>query len=105
MPNKNAKHIKQLKSLALSAGNYGMVNAVNAAIHALKIEGRSPWRKVGKHPGKKWEQLPVLAALSGGMVTSTLMPTITGLDSGWRVGHEHVTHWMLWPKHPEKEVK
>ena len=97
-PSKNAEHIKQLKSLALSAGNYGMLNAVNAAIHALRIEGRSPWRKVGKrHPGKKWVCKKVLVAHKlHGVITDKIPP----IDwwSGWK---NQRTHWQPWPEHPE----
>ena len=108
MPN-NAEHIASLQRISIQ--HPGCTKAIAAAIHALKAEGRSPWRKVGKrHPGKKWEGESVLVVTSDGYGDIGRVPTVgewserTWMDYSLR-GDKHITHWQPWPEHPEKEVK
>ena len=95
----NAEHIASLQRISIQ--HPGCTKAIAAAIHALKTEGRSPWRKVGKrHPGTKWVGEAVLTEWSCGRRTIEDMPAEgSGLWAWWLT---YAVRWMPWPEHPEK---
>ena len=107
----NAEYIRLLDNAAARCrleGDGPTCNALGAAIRALRAEGRSSWRKVGKrHPGKRWEHARVIVALANGCRSATIMPSRQDWEEKgiWTGDFSRVTHWQPWPEHLEKEVK
>ena len=104
MPNKNAEHIKRLEYLLCHPNAPIDPETIIAALNALKVEGRSPWRKVTKrHPGKRWEHARVMVALATGCRSTTILPSQKDWkEKGiWTHDYSRVTHWQPWPGHPD----